>query len=67
MRQHQIKETMRFICLTIVLIILAVAPYAVAAMPGIAAPNVTVGRNLRTSVSVRLRQAAMRSPASKSR
>jgi hypothetical protein len=52
---------MRFISLSIVLISLAVAQYAVAAVPGIVAPNVTVGRNLQTSVSVRLPQAAAES------
>jgi hypothetical protein len=61
MRHHKKKETMRFIPLTTVLISLAVAPYAIAATPGIVAPNVTVGRNLQTSVSVRLPQAAAES------
>jgi hypothetical protein len=49
---------MRFIALANVLISLVAAPYAVLAAPGIVAPNVTVGRNLQTSVSVRLPQAA---------
>jgi hypothetical protein len=48
---------MRFIGLTNLLIGLVAAPYAVRAAPGIVAPDVKVGRNLQTSVSVRLPEA----------
>ncbi len=48
---------MRFIGLTNVLIGLVAVPYALRAATDIVAPNVTVGRNLQTSVSVRLPEA----------